>query len=174
MSFKVLFASMAVFMFAFSYALEDLEREEDVSPGKGPQIIANPSYKICGVFILCERAGSFPTARLFTSTTTSVYTTTTGSCNTRFVSGTATPPGTRLNHACLWPYLNEEFGELCTYYERQHACTSGTVHVKRGGVTIYSCNAAFDAHTVQFCMYRTPRNCCRIHILQKPVLSSSA
>lgn len=175
MSFKKVFTSMAVFIIASCYAFEYSKSiAEEVGSSTSAFTTWNPNARLCGVFILCERKGSDPDAKLFTSTTKFVYPRTSGLCTTKSVTGSATPAGSRTNHACLWPFAKENFYKLCTYYERRHACSSGQVEVKRSdGMVLYTCQQAYDAHTVQFCMYHRPRNCCRIHAIRDPVANTS-
>lgn len=156
-------------MFSSCFALQDLEREAEAEAEKRDSTLIQVPIpaRLCGVFILCERKGyPGPEAKLFTSTVGTVYPRTSGACSTRLVRGTS--DSTQYNHARLWPILGEEFHEMCFYYERQHACTSGRVDViGAGNRVLYSCQQAFDAHTVQFCMSKSYHRYCRIHVLAK-------
>lgn len=123
-------------------------QKEDSPAGEeegGPAFAPAPgkrASKLRGVFILCERKGSKPNARLFKSSTNTVSVVTTGSC-----TNTVHAPA---SHHTLWPVFGEEFDELCSYVETLHACTSGQVTVKRGDQTIFRCNKTWDAHSVTF------------------------
>lgn len=143
--------------------------EEEVDSSRAPttQQIAQERrlpYPICGTFILCERKGGFfgfPDAQLFTGFRNRIFPRTTGACRTTTVRGTSGfPANTQVNHARLWPIFGEEFGEMCFYTERQHACTSGQVTVQdTSGTVLYKCDQYYDAHTVQFCMSKYPYYC---------------
>ena len=139
---------------------------EAQSPGRAPQGFIPPApARTCGVFILCERQDGFfgaPGAELFQGETGDFFVKTVGACKSIPVRGRCKRK-TRRNHAKLWPVNNEEFDELCFYFEEKHACTTGTVQVikREGGVdtVLHSCTPAFDAQSVRFCMYKNPNQC---------------
>ncbi len=98
-----------------------------------------------GIFIICERKGNKPTAKLFTSNSPLSLWYTTGQCKPNFVSGT-TLGNTELDHHRLWPIFGEEFDELTRYYEIQIPCFGGSVSVRRGTNVLF---------TVRFQLFNT-------------------
>lgn len=89
------------------------------------------SRQLNGVFIICERQGSAPTAKVY-SGSTQFATASWPRCTKGYVQGYRPGTSKLYNHALLWPFSGEEFNELKTYYESQYACRGrGTVYVLR-------------------------------------------
>lgn len=119
-------------------------------------IAPNPTRRsLRGVFIICERHGSGPEARLFTSTVAKkldidLFL----DCSSTQVRGD-NGPSDDFNHAKLWPLNGMEFDELISYRERQNSCNTGGVRVVRTNqdnskTELYRCPAPYESHTVAF------------------------